>query len=155
VEADEVTYCLHIMLRFEMEVGLVEGTISVEDAPRIWNQKFDEYLGITPPTNSLGILQDIHWSNGIMGYFPTYALGTILSLQLYEKAVEAHPEIPSNIAAGSFESLRGWLTENVYRHGRKFRPNELVVRATGEELQTRSYMRYLREKFGELYGLSA
>jgi carboxypeptidase Taq len=154
VEADEVTYNLHIMLRFEMELALLEGSISVDEAPEAWNQKMQSYLGIVPPTDSEGILQDIHWSSGLMGYFTTYSLGNILSIQLFDMAVKQRPEIPQEIGHGQFNTLRGWLEENLYRHGRKFEPNELVERITGEPIQSRSYMRYLKEKFGEIYELS-
>ena len=152
VEADEVTYNLHIMLRFEMEMDLLEGRYPVEDAPEVWNQKMTSYLGLRPPTHALGILQDIHWTSR-MGYFPTYSLGNILSIQLYDKAVQEQPEIPEQIAQGEFGGLRGWLTEQVYQHGRKFEPNELIERATGEPLQTRSYMTYLKNKYNAIYGL--
>jgi carboxypeptidase Taq len=153
VEADEVTYTLHIMLRFEMELGLLDGSISVEDAPRVWNEKMQEYLGITPPTDTLGILQDTHWSSGMMGYFPTYALGTILSLQLFDTARQANPTIEETFRNGDFAPLLAWLTENIYRHGSKFEPNELIQRATGRPLEIGPYVRYLRNKFGEIYGL--
>jgi carboxypeptidase Taq len=153
VEADEVTYTLHIMLRFEMEQGLLDGSIGVGDAPHIWNEKMQEYLGITPPNDTLGILQDVHWSTGMMGYFPTYALGTILSLQLYETALQAHPTLQENLRGGDFAPLLGWLTENIYRHGRKYEPNELIQRATGRPLEIGPYVRYLTSKFGEIYGL--
>jgi carboxypeptidase Taq len=152
VEADEVTYNLHIMLRFEMEIDLLEGAYPVDEAPTIWNQKMESYLGICPPTDTLGILQDVHWTS-TMGYFPTYSLGTILSLQLFDTAVRARPEIPSEMAHGSFDALRGWLAENIYRHGRKFEPNELIPRATGEPPQSRSYIAYLKRKYGEIYGI--
>lgn len=154
VEADEVTYNLHIMLRFEMEQDLLERRITVDEAPEVWNRKMQEYLGITPPTDSLGILQDTHWSGGMMGYFSTYSLGNILSVQLWDKAVEERPEIPDEISRGEFGTLRGWLTEKVYRHGRKFEPQDLIQRATGEPLQSRSYIRYLKTKYGAIYGLS-
>lgn len=152
VEADEVTYTLHIMLRFEMELGLLDGSISVEDAPRIWNEKMREYLGITPPTDTLGILQDVHWSHGLLGYFPTYALGTILSAQLFDTAVAAYPQIPAEMCEGRFDTLRQWLTENVYQHGRKFEPAELIERTTGRPLEIGPYMAYLNDKFGAIYG---
>jgi len=112
----------------------------------------EEYLGVRPPTNTLGILQDIHWTS-MMGYFPTYSLGNILSLQLYDRAVQEMPEILDQIGSGEFSGLHGWLTEKVYRHGRKFEPNDLIQRATGEPLQTRSYLTYLKSKFGALYGV--
>jgi carboxypeptidase Taq len=155
VEADEVTYNLHIMLRLEMELALLSGDLSVADAPAAWNDKMETYLGLRPPTDREGILQDVHWANGLYGYFSTYSLGNFLSVQLYDAAVRAHPQIPDEIAEGRFETLRGWLTENIYRHGRKFEPNELVRRATGEPIQSRSYVRYLKQKFSEIYGLAA
>jgi carboxypeptidase Taq len=155
VEADEVTYTLHIMLRFEMEMGLMDGSISTEDAPGIWREKHEEYLGIVPPNDRLGILQDIHWSSALLGYFPTYALGTMLSVQLYNCALAAHPEISAEIEQGRFDALRAWLTQNVYRHGRKYQPLELIERVTGEQIQTEPYVSYLKSKFGEIYGLDS
>jgi carboxypeptidase Taq len=153
VEADEVTYNLHILLRFELELALLEGSLSVSDAPAAWNTKMQTYLGITPPSDTLGILQDVHWSGGMLGYFPTYTLGNLLSVALYEAAVAAHPGIPQELGQGQFDTLRGWLTAQVYRHGRKFEPTELVQAATGAPLQSSSYLRYLHDKFGQLYGL--
>jgi carboxypeptidase Taq len=153
VEADEVTYNLHIMLRFELELALLEGSLAVTDAPAAWNEKMASYLGITPPSDALGILQDVHWSGGMLGYFPTYTLGNILSVALYEAALAAHPVIAEELGTGEFGTLRAWLTQQVYRHGRKFEPNELVQRATGAPLQSTSYLRYLNHKFGHLYGL--
>ena len=155
IEADEVTYNLHIMVRLEMELALLSGDLAVADAPAAWNDKMESYLGLRPPTDREGILQDVHWSNGLFGYFSTYALGNFLSVQLYDAALRSHPGIPDGIANGQFETLRGWMTEHVYRHGRKFEPNELVERATGEPIQSRSYVRYLREKFSDIYGLAA
>jgi carboxypeptidase Taq len=153
VEADEVTYNLHIMLRFEMELDLLEGRITAREAPDVWNEKMQEYLGIRPPSDTLGILQDTHWSGGLFGYFSTYSLGNILSVQFYEAALAAHPSIPSEIEAGRFETLRGWLTEHIYRYGRMFEPVELVERATGRPLTIDPYVSYLKTKFGELYRL--
>ncbi|CAG0993102.1 MAG: carboxypeptidase M32 [Anaerolinea sp.] len=153
VEADEVTYNLHIMVRFEIETDLLAGSLTVDQLPEVWNAKYHQYLGITPPNNRLGVLQDIHWSGGLMGYFPTYSIGNLLSVQLYEKAVSAHPTIPEEITQGKFETLRGWMTENVYRHGRKYDPTELIQRATGEKLTPRPYLNYLKRKYGEIYGV--
>ncbi len=153
VEADEATYNLHIMIRFELEADLLAGKIQVPELPEAWNAKSKQYLGIVPPTDTLGVLQDIHWSMGLIGYFPTYSMGNLLSVQLYDKAVEAHPSIPSEIERGEFATLRNWLRENVYQHGRKYEPKELVKRATGEPLQSRSYVQYLKNKFGEIYGV--
>ncbi|HEX6510573.1 MAG TPA: carboxypeptidase M32 [Chloroflexota bacterium] len=153
VEADEVTYNLHIMVRFELELALLDGSLSVADAPGAWNDRMQETLGLTPPSDALGILQDVHWSSGLLGYFPTYTLGNILSIQLYEAACRARPTIPDELGTGEFDGLREWLTQQVYRHGRKYEPNELIERATGEPLQSRSYLAYLTEKFSKIYDL--
>jgi len=153
VEADEVTYSLHIMLRFELEQELLEGKVKIADLPEVWNARIQEYLGITPPTDALGVLQDVHWSSGLIGYFATYALGNLISVQLWEKALADVPDIPAQIERGEFGALREWLRQNVHRHGRKYMPDELVRRVTGEGIQSRSYMRYLQTKYGEIYGL--
>ncbi len=153
VEADEVTYNLHIMLRFELEQEVLEGKVKVADLPEVWNARMAEYLGVTPPSDALGVLQDVHWSGGMIGYFATYALGNLISVQLWEKALADVPDIPAQIERGEFGALREWLRQNVHRHGRKYMPDELVGRVTGEGIQSRSYMRYLKTKYGEIYGL--
>lgn len=153
VEADEVTYNLHIMLRFEMENDLLEGKLAFKDAPDAWNSKMEQYLGVTPPTNREGILQDVHWSSGLVGYFPTYALGTLLSVQYWDKALADVPSIPDDIAQGNFSTLLEWLRTNIHQHGRKYWPADLTQRVTGEPLQYHSFMRYLRDKYSEIYGL--
>jgi carboxypeptidase Taq len=153
VDADEVTYNLHIMLRVEMELELLAGRISVRDAPTAWNEKMQSYLGITPPTHTLGILQDVHWSSGMMGYFMTYSLGNILSVQFFDAAIRAHPEIPAEMRDGKFDTLRSWLAQHVYLHGRMFDPGDLIERATGQPLTIEPYLSYLRAKFGEIYDL--
>jgi carboxypeptidase Taq len=153
VEADEATYNLHIMVRFEIERELIAGTLKVADLRDVWNAKYQEYLGITPPTDALGVLQDVHWSMGLVGYFPTYSIGNLLSVQLYEKALETYPGIPDEIARGEFTSLLRWMRENIHVHGRKFLPQELITRVTGEPMQSRSYVRYLKTKYSEIYGL--
>ena len=153
VEADELTYNLHILLRFEIELDLVEGKLRLADAPEAWNAKFKEYFGIVPPTDSVGILQDIHWSMGGFGMFVGYAIGNIAAAQYYNRALAAHPEIPAEIGQGKFATLRAWLTENIYRHGRKYTLDEMTQRATGSDLQSRDYIAYLRQKFGALYGI--
>lgn len=155
VEADEVTYCLHIMLRFEMEKGLLDGSIAVKDVPEAWNGKMRDYLGITPANDAEGCLQDVHWSGASFGYFPTYALGTILSAQLYDKAQQDNPAISAELAAGEFSGLLAWLREKIHRQGGRWLPAELVQRACGEPAQSRSYMRYLRSKFSDVYGLGS
>lgn len=153
VEADEVTYNLHIILRYELENELLEGRLSVQDAPEAWNAKMEELLGFRPESNREGILQDVHWSIGILGYFPTYSLGNVLSAQIWEKALADVPSIPEDIASGQFEALLGWLRENIHQHGRKLFPEDLVRQATGSELTTAPYVRYLKGKFGEIYGV--
>jgi len=153
VEADELTYNLHIMLRFDLETDLLTGKIKVVDLPKEWNARFEASFGIAPPTDTLGVLQDIHWSQGGFGYFPSYALGNLLSVQYFNRALQDRPNIPDEIAAGKFDTLLAWLTEHLYQHGRKFTVDELTRRVTGEGIQSRDYVAYLRGKFGEIYGL--
>jgi len=153
VEADEATYNLHIMLRFDLETALVAGELAAADLPETWRAGMQEYFGIVPPDDRDGVMQDTHWSSGSFGYFPTYALGNVMSAQIYDTAVEAHPEIPEQIGQGQFDLLRGWLVEHLYQHGRKFLPRELALRVTGRPLDARPYVAYLKGKFGELYGV--
>jgi len=152
VEADELTYNLHIFLRFEIEAGLLDGSLAVADVPAAWNAKMDELLGIVPADDAEGALQDIHWSGGAFGYFPTYAVGNVLSVQLYRTAEAAHPEIEEEMEQGELATLHGWLRDNVYRFGRRFDPDTLITRATGRALDPEPYMEYLETKYGELYG---
>ena len=154
VEADEVTYNLHIMIRFELELALLEGTLEVADLPEAWNAKYQEYLGLTPPNDTLGCLQDIHWAIGLVGYFPTYTLGNIMSVQLFDAAKRAHPELESEVAQGQFGSLLTWLRENVHVHGARYEPSELLRRATGSTLDAGPYIQYLTAKFRRIYGLT-
>jgi carboxypeptidase Taq len=151
VEADELTYNLHVVLRFELEVALVEGSLSVPDLPEAWNAKMEEHLGIAPKDDARGVLQDDHWAIGFFGYFPTYTLGNVLSVQLFEAATKEHPGIPEQMERGEFSTLLAWLRENVHRHGKKHDPDALIERATGRPPDTAPYLGYLREKFGELY----
>lgn len=154
VEADEVTYNLHIMLRFEMENELLEGTLAVKDARDAWNDKMKSYLGITPPDDGKhGVLQDVHWSSGLFGYFPTYSLGNFLSMQYWDKALQDVPSIPDDIASGNFATLLTWLRENIHVHGRKYWPAELTERVTGEAIQVQSFLKYLKDKYIDIYGL--
>ncbi len=141
------------MMRFELEADLIAGKLKVMDLPDAWNAKSKAYLGIVPPTNTLGVLQDVHWSMGGIGYFPTYSIGTILSAQLFDKAVETHPSIPQEIEQGKFGTLLNWLRTNLHQYGRKYDPKDLIQKATGEPLQARSYMKYLKAKFGAIYGI--
>ncbi len=153
VEADEATYNLHIMLRFEIETGLIGGQIKVADLPEAWNEMFQAYLGITPSNDTLGVLQDIHWSNGLVGYFATYALGNLLAAQYYNKALADHPAIPHEIEQGKFDTLLTWLNTNIHVHGRKFTSDELTRKVCGEGINADAYIAYLEKKFGDLYGL--
>lgn len=155
VEADEVTYGLHIMLRYEMEQGMLSGEIAVADVPEAWNEKMRAYLGVTPPDDAHGCLQDVHWSGASFGYFPTYALGSMLSAQLYDKALADNPGTQNDLENGEFGSLLSWLRENVHKPGRRYLPAELVERVCGEPAQSRSYLRYLNTKFSDVYGVSA
>ena len=153
VEADEATYNMHIMLRLEIEIGLMEDTIQVKDLPEIWNSRMEEYLGITPHNDAQGVLQDIHWSGGMIGYFPTYALGNLASVQLWDKMVEQHPNIPDEVAQGKFETILGWMREHVHRYGSKYEPQEIMLKATGSKITPEPYMKYLRTKYSEIYDL--
>jgi carboxypeptidase Taq len=153
VEADEVTYGLHIMLRFEMENDLLEGRLKPDDVPEAWNARMQEFLGITPPTTALGALQDIHWSSGLIGYFPTYQLGNLISLQLWDKIIADIPDLMDHIGRGEFAALLGWLREHLHQHGRKFTSSELLQRITGGGLDPAPYLKYLKAKYGEIYGL--
>ena len=154
VEADEVTYNLHVMLRFELELQLLEGALSVADLPEVWQDRYQADLGRRPPDHKDGVLQDVHWYGGLIGgAFQGYTLGNIMSVQFYEAALQTHPEIPDQVAQGQFGTLRAWLQENLYRHGAKFTAAELLERATGKPLTIEPYLGYLRRKYGELYQL--
>jgi len=152
-EADEATYNLHIMLRMELEIALIEGSLQVKDLPAAWNDRMKDYLGITPPDDRKGVLQDVHWSGGMIGYFPTYALGNLVSAQLWEVILKAMPDIESQFSKGKFDGLLGWLRTNIHQHGAKFEPQELVKRVTGNTIDPQPYLHYLETKYGEVYGL--
>ncbi len=153
-DADEVTYNLHIMLRFDLECALLEGRLRVQDLPQAWRAAMQADLGIVPPDDRDGCLQDVHWYYGsVGGAFQGYTIGNVLSVQFYAAALKAHPEIPALIGQGEFGTLRGWLGEHLYRHGRKYLPADLVERATGGPMSTAPYLGYLRGKYGELYRL--
>jgi carboxypeptidase Taq len=153
VEADEVTYNLHIFLRFELEQALVERQLAVSDLPEAWNAKMEEYLGIVPPDDARGVLQDVHWADGYLGYFPTYALGNLLSVQFYAQALEETPDLPEQIAGGELRPLREWMGAKIHTHGRKFTPAEMVKRITGAEMSAVPFLNYLNEKYAEIYEL--
>ncbi len=154
VEADEVTYNLHICLRFELEVDLVEGRLEVDELPARWNRAMADYLGVTPPDDARGVLQDVHWSGGMFGYFPSYTLGNLYAAQIADAAERAIPGLWAKVEAGEFAPIRGWLWEEVHRHGRVFLPEDLVRRVTGSGLGAEPFLHYIRRKYGEVYGLS-
>jgi carboxypeptidase Taq len=153
VEADELTYHMHIILRFEMERDLVHGDLDVSEVPAVWNEKMEEYLGVRPETDSEGCLQDIHWAHGNFGYFPTYSLGSVMAAQLFEAAETDVDDLYGGVREGEFDALHDWLTENVHRHGRRYRTNELVKRATGSDFTADAFVDYATAKFGDLYDL--
>jgi carboxypeptidase Taq len=153
-DADEVTYNLHVMMRFDLELELLEGRLAVKDLPEAWRTRMAADLGVAPDDDRNGCLQDVHWfSGGIGGSFQGYTIGNILGAQFYAAALKAHPEIPREIGHGEFATLHKWLIANIYRHGRKFEPSELVARSTGEAMTIGPYLAYLRGKYGELYRL--
>jgi carboxypeptidase Taq len=154
VDADELTYNLHIMLRFEIENDLLEGRLRVREVPEAWNAKLQEYLGLPPPPAAEGPLQDMHWSTPVMGNFVGYALGNLIGAQIMEKARGELSELDRQMAAGEFQPLLDWLRERVYAHGRKFTPGELVERVTGGSIGTAAWVAYAGRKFGELYELN-
>jgi len=146
VDADEASYGLHIMLRFELEQELITGRLAVKDLPDAWNTRFEELMGIAVPNDRLGVLQDAHWSGGSFGYFPTYLLGTVLSVQIWEKARAAIPDIDEQIERGDFQTLHRWLRENIYALGRKLTPAETIERVVGGPIDPQPYLRYLHDK---------
>ena len=156
VEADELTYSLHVVLRFELEQAMLGGSIRLEELPEAWNARMKSYLGVDVPYAASGVLQDVHWSLGYVGYFPTYVIGSIVSAQIWEKALEAMPDLPSQFERGEFMPLREWLREHLHRHGRKFTPKETLKRVAGtDRIEVGPYVTYLTKKFSEIYGIGA
>jgi carboxypeptidase Taq len=154
VEADELTYDLHIILRFEIERDLFAGKISISDLPKVWNSKMEEYLGITPANDGKeGVMQDVHWSGGSFGYFPSYSLGNMAAGQFWFAMQTAIPNMDAKMESGDFSDILHWLRENVHLHGRRFKRDELMQRATGKPLGTASYIKYLSDKYSALYKL--
>jgi carboxypeptidase Taq len=147
VDADETTYSLHIILRFELEQEIVGGDIRLEDLPEAWNARMRDFLGIDVPDDAHGVLQDVHWSGGGMGYFPTYALGNVISLQIWQRVTDELPDLDDAIAAGDVSPLGTWLRERLYRHGRKYTPKEMLERVAGTPtIDPEPYLAYLRAK---------
>jgi carboxypeptidase Taq len=153
-DADEVTYNLHVMIRFDLELALLEGSLAIKDLPEAWNARYSEDLGITAPTHTDGVLQDVHWFSGpIGGSFQGYTIGNILSAQLFDAARKARPTIDNELKQGEFGTLHGWLREQIYAPGSSFTAPELIERVTGGPLTIAPYLAYLRGKYGELYRL--
>lgn len=153
VEADEATYNLHILLRFEIESAFFNNDLEVADIPAAWNEKFKKYFGIVPQNDALGCLQDVHWSAGLIGYFPTYTLGNLYAAQFFAKAKSDLGNLENRFAVGDFAGLLAWLRENIHQRGHRYRAEQLVEKVTGQPLTHKPLMEYLENKFGELYGL--
>jgi carboxypeptidase Taq len=153
VEADEATYGLHVVLRFELEQELTEGRLAVADLPEAWNAKFSESFGLDVPDDANGVLQDVHWSAGMIGYFPTYAIGNLVAGHLWEKVHTDVPELDEQLGAGELLPLREWLRENVHRHGSKFTATEVVQRVAGAPIEVKPFIAYLKAKLTPIYGL--
>ena len=153
VEADEVTYNFHIMLRFEIEAGLVDGSIAVRDLPALWNDAMRRYLGVQPPDDAQGVLQDVHWAMGAFGYFPSYMLGNLYAAQLHATLHEEMPDIDEKVRSGDFGPLLSWLREKVHRHGAAYEPKPLIERICGRTLEASDFIRYVTEKYSDIYAL--
>lgn len=151
VEADEVTYPFHVILRFELEKGLIEGSLNVRDIPEAWNAKMKDYLMVEPENNSEGCLQDVHWAWGTFGYFPTYSLGNLYAAHLFEAFEKTHPEWKEKVSLGELHFIKEWLNEKIYRHGRRYSTHELLKLATGRPFSAEAYIRYIKNKYTEIY----
>jgi carboxypeptidase Taq len=146
IDADEVTYNLHIILRFELEQDLIEGSVDLRELPSVWNERMRDYLGVEVPDDAHGVLQDVHWAGGSLGYFPTYALGNVISVQIWERLKEDVGDMDEQMERGEYDEIREWLRSHLYVLGRKFTPQETVERVTGSRIDPAPYVRYLREK---------
>jgi carboxypeptidase Taq len=154
VEADELTYGLHVILRFELEQEMLSGALRLDELPEAWNARMKSYLGVDVPDMARGVLQDVHWSLGYVGYFPTYVIGSVVSAQIWDKALAAMPDLPAQFERGEFLALREWLRSNLHCHGRKFTPKETLAKVAGTDtVDVGPYVNYLTKKFSEIYGL--
>jgi carboxypeptidase Taq len=153
VEADEVTYNLHVLVRFEIECDVLTGALAVNDMPEAWNAKYKEYLGIDVPNDAQGCLQDVHWSMGSIGYFPTYSMGNLLSYQFWNELRKEVGDTDALIAAGDFAPILGWLQRNIYEKGRKHSPKDLVLQVTGKPMGAEDYVEGLNAKYRDIYGI--
>jgi carboxypeptidase Taq len=152
VEADEATYNMHIMVRFEIERAILAGDLQVKDIPGVWNTKYKQYLNLKVPNDRLGCLQDVHWSTTSMGYFPTYTLGNLYCAQFFETAIQEMPDLPKQFQKGKFDALKAWLNKNIHAHGRRYLPADLCRKVTGKPLSADPLLRHLEGKLRLLYG---
>jgi carboxypeptidase Taq len=152
-EADELTYSLHVIIRYEIEKLIFNGEVNLEDLPNIWNEKYKEYLGVEPSNDAEGILQDMHWSDGSFGYFPSYALGNLYGAQMLKKMLIDSPAIFDEVENGNLDTIHQWLKENVHRHGAVYKPADLIKLISGEELNAKYFIKYLNDKYEEVYNL--
>lgn len=152
VEADEATYNLHVMLRLELEIAMMEDKIDTADLPEAWYERMQEFLGVVPANDAEGVMQDVHWSGGMIGYFSTYSLGNLVSAQFWEQIHKEIPDLDDQIQKGEFSALLNWLRNNVHQYGAKYEPQELVQKVTGSSINPEPYLRYLYKKYGEIYG---
>ena len=153
-EADELTYSLHIIIRYELEKDLINGRISLDQLPSEWNKKYKEYLGIEPPNDTVGVLQDVHWAASLFGYFPSYALGNLYGAQIYYTLLKKKPEIMKEIGEGNLKNLHLWLKENIHKLGSLYTPSEIIERVTGEELNAKYFIKYLKDKYYDIYNIN-
>ena len=151
-EADELTYSLHIMVRYEIEKGIINGELDIDKLPEIWNKKMEEYLGVIPETDSEGVLQDVHWAGGMIGYFPSYALGSVYAAQLYHKMKE-DIDVDQLLRSGKLDIIKGWLRDRIHVYGKLRGTAELIKEITGEDLEPKYYIDYLKEKYSKIYNL--
>ena len=154
IEADEATYGLHIVLRFELERLLLARELEVDDLPAAWNARMQEYLGVTVGSDAEGVLQDVHWSAGLIGYFPTYAIGNLIAGQLWERVRADVSDLDDQLAAGELQGLRGWLREKVHRHGSRYSDTELLTQVVGGPVEVAPFIEYLKAKLSDAYGVA-
>jgi carboxypeptidase Taq len=153
IEADEIHYCLHIILRFELEKALIEGSIQAESLPKLWNEKMKEFFGVEPKNDKDGVMQDIHWSEGCFGYFPSYAIGTIYAAQIYEALKKDIPDMEKDIEKGDYKKIKSWLKQKIHKHGAKFLAEDIIKEVCGEGLNPKVFIDYLNKKYLEMYNL--
>ena len=153
MKADQLTYNLHIVLRFELELEIFEQGLDLADLPEAWNARMADYLGVDVPDDAHGVLQDVHWAGGAFGYFPTYSLGNVIAAQVWDAVREELPDLDDQIRVGELGPLHGWLRERLYRHGGKFMPKQMIARVVGGPIDVGPYLRQLRERAAEIYGI--